>query len=112
MISINPLHVFLWTFRRGEKDIVNLYNSLSPLMQIATDNNMLNFGYWKNNPVNPLDAQNELCKIVGDMANLDSASNVLDIGSGFSTPATFWKSQYKNISSITCININFQQLSS
>ncbi len=109
MISINPLQVFLWTFRRGERDVVNLYNSLSPLMQLATDNNMLNFGYWKNNPVDPLYAQNELCKLVGEMADLDSANVVLDVGSGFSVPATYWKSQYRNIN-ITCININFQQL--
>ena len=109
MISINLLHVFFWTFRRRERDVVNLYNSLSPLMQLATDNNMLNFGYWKNNTADPLEAQNELCKLVGNMAKLDSASIVLDVGSGFSVPATYWKSQYKNIN-ITCININFQQL--
>ena len=109
MISINPLQVFLWTFRRGEHDVVNLYNSLSPLMQLATNNNMLNFGYWKNNPTDPLEAQNELCKLIGNMADLDSASIVLDVGSGFSVPATYWKLQHKNIN-ITCININFQQL--
>ncbi|MBI3623502.1 methyltransferase domain-containing protein [Candidatus Pacearchaeota archaeon] len=109
MISINLLQVFLWTFRRGERDVVNLYNSLSPLMQLATDNNMLNFGYWKNNPADPLGAQNELCKLVGEMSDLDSASVVLDVGSGFSVPATYWKSQYENIN-ITCINTNFQQL--
>ena len=109
MISINLLQVFFWTFRRRERDVVNLYNSLSQLMQLATENNMLNFGYWKNNPADPLGAQNELCKLLGDMANLDSARIVLDVGSGFSIPATYWKSQYKNIK-ITCININFQQL--
>ncbi|PIN97720.1 MAG: methyltransferase type 11, partial [Nitrosopumilus sp. CG10_big_fil_rev_8_21_14_0_10_33_7] len=27
MISINPLDLFLWTFRRNEKDVVNLYTS-------------------------------------------------------------------------------------
>lgn len=109
MISINPLQVFLWTFRRGEHDVVNLYNSLSPLMQLATDNSMLNFGYWKNNPAEPLRAQNELCKLVGEMADLDSSGIVLDVGSGFSAPATYWKSQYRNIN-IICINTNFQQL--
>ena len=109
MISINPIQVFLWTFRRRESDVVNLYNSLSPLMQLATDNNMLNFGYWKNNPADPLGAQNELCKLIGEMSDLDSANTVLDVGSGFSVPATYWKSQYENIN-ITCININFQQL--
>ncbi|MGI0027585.1 MAG: class I SAM-dependent methyltransferase [Nitrosopumilaceae archaeon] len=78
-------------------------------MQLATDNNMLNFGYWKNNPADPLGAQNELCKLVGQVADLDSASVVLDVGSGFSAPATYWKSQYENIN-VTCINTNFQQL--
>jgi cyclopropane fatty-acyl-phospholipid synthase-like methyltransferase len=109
MILINPLQVFLWTFRRKENDVVNLYNSLSSLMQLAADNNMLNFGYWKNNPANPLGAQNELCKLVGEIADLDSARTVLDVGSGFSAPATYWKSQYGNIN-VTCINTNFQQL--
>jgi cyclopropane fatty-acyl-phospholipid synthase-like methyltransferase len=109
MVSINPLHIFLWTFRRRERDVVNLYNSLSPLMQLATDNNMLNFGYWKNNPADPLGAQNELCKLIGEIADLNSASIVIDVGSGFSVPATYWKSQYGNIN-ITCINTNFQQL--
>ena len=109
MISINPLQVFLWTFRRKESDVVNLYNSLSPLMQLATDNNMLNFGYWKNNPTDPIEAQNELCKLIGKIVDLGSAGTVLDVGSGFSAPAVYWKSQYQNID-VMCINTNFQQL--
>ena len=109
MTTINPLQVFLWTFRRNEKDVVNLYNSLSPIMQIATGNNMLNFGYWKNNATKPLEAQHELCKLVGKIADLDSVKTVLDLGSGFSAPAIQWKSQYEN-TDITCINTNFQQL--
>jgi ubiquinone/menaquinone biosynthesis C-methylase UbiE len=109
MILINPLQVFLWIFRRKESDVVNLYNSLSPLMQLATDNNMLNFGYCKNNPANPLEAQNEPCNLVGKIADLDSTKIVLDVGSGFSAPATYWKLQYGNIN-VTCINTNFQQL--
>ncbi len=108
MTSINPLQVFLWTFRRNERDVINLYNSLSPLMQLATGNNMLNFGYWKNN-TDPLDAQNELCKLVGKITGLDTARTVLDVGSGFSAPAIYWKSQYENVD-ITCVNVNFQQL--
>ena len=109
MISINPFQVFLWTFRRKESDVVNLYNSLSPLMQLATNNNMLNFGFWKNNPADPLEAQNELCKMVGEIADLGSARTVLDVGSGFSAPAEYWKSRFENIN-VTCINTNFQQL--
>ena len=34
----------LWTFRRNENDVVNLYNTLSPVMQLATGGDMLNFG--------------------------------------------------------------------
>jgi len=109
MVSINPLRAFLWTFRRNESDVINLYNSMSPLMQIATGNSMLNFGYWKNNVTEPLEAQKELCRLVGRMADLDSALTVLDIGSGFSAPAVHWKSQHENIN-IACVNINFQQL--
>ena len=78
-------------------------------MQLATGNNMLNFGYWKNNPTDPLKAQNELCKLIGKIADLDSARTILDVGSGFSAPAIYWRSQYENIN-ITCINTNFQQL--
>jgi len=78
-------------------------------MQIATGNNMLNFGYWKNNATKPLEAQHELCKLVGKIADLDSVKTVLDLGSGFSAPAIQWKSQYEN-TDITCINTNFQQL--
>ncbi|NNL53161.1 MAG: methyltransferase type 11, partial [Nitrosopumilus sp.] len=48
MVSINPLQLLLWTFRRNEKDVVNLYSTLSPVMQIATGGSMLNFGYWSS----------------------------------------------------------------
>jgi len=109
LVSINPLQVFLWTFRRNEKDVVNLYNSLSPIMQIATGNNMLNFGYWVDHAVDPQTAQNKLCELIGKISDLNVARTVLDIGSGFSAPAFYWKSQYKDIN-ITCINTNFQQL--
>lgn len=99
----------MWTFRRNEHDVVNLYNSLSPLMQLATGGSMLNFGYWSKDTKNPLEAQQELCKIIAKLANLDSAKTILDVGSGLSAPATHWKSMYEDIQ-ISCVNINFQQL--
>ncbi|MDP3779675.1 MAG: methyltransferase type 11, partial [Nitrosopumilaceae archaeon] len=43
MKKINPLEVFFWTFRRNEKDVINLYDSLSDVMMIATGGDMLNF---------------------------------------------------------------------
>jgi cyclopropane fatty-acyl-phospholipid synthase-like methyltransferase len=78
-------------------------------MQLATGNSMLNFGYWKNPAAGPQEAQNNLCELIGKTASLESARLVLDVGSGFSAPAFYWKSQYEKIN-ITCINTNFQQL--
>ncbi|MEX0763752.1 MAG: class I SAM-dependent methyltransferase [Nitrosopumilaceae archaeon] len=108
-MSIDPIQVLLWTFRRSEKDVINLYNSLSQVMQLATSSSMLNFGYWDANTHNPLQAQHELCRLVGKMAELDSVKYVIDVGSGFSAPAVEWKSVYKSLK-IVCVNINFRQL--
>lgn len=108
-MTIDPIKVLLWTFRRSEKDVINLYNSLSQVMQLATGSSMLNFGYWDTNTHNPLQAQHELCRLVGKMAELDSVKYVVDVGSGFSAPAVEWKSVYKLLE-VVCVNINFRQL--
>ena len=78
-------------------------------MQIATGGNMLNFGYWNPDTKDPIEAQRELCTMVANLAELDSAKNIVDIGSGFSAPAMQWKSMYESLH-ITCLNINFHQL--
>ena len=109
MVSINPIQVLLWTFRRNEHDVVNLYDSLSPVMQLATGGNMLNFGLWNQKTTDPIEAQRELCTVVGNLAELDSAKILIDIGSGFSAPAMQWRSRYDSLH-ITCVNINFHQL--
>jgi cyclopropane fatty-acyl-phospholipid synthase-like methyltransferase len=70
---------------------------------------MLNFGYWSKRTEDPIQAQRELCTLVGEFANLKSAENVLDVGSGFSAPAIQWKSIY-NFLNISCMNINLLQL--
>ncbi len=108
-MTIDPLELFLWTFRRNEKDVVNLYDSFSDVMRLATGGDMLNFGYWTENTKEPIDAQNELCKIFGEFSDLKSATNIIDIGSGFSAPAIIWKTQFSPLE-ITCVNINFNQL--
>ncbi|HSB49706.1 MAG TPA: methyltransferase domain-containing protein [Nitrosopumilaceae archaeon] len=108
-LKVDPVELFLWTFRRNEKDVVHLYNSLSDIMRLATGNDMLNFGYWTENIKEPINAQEELCKIFGDFAELDTAKKIVDIGSGFSAPAIQWKSQFNSLK-ITCLNINFNQL--
>ena len=99
----------LWTFRKNENDVVNLYNTLSPVMQLATGGNMLNFGYWDNEDVSPIDAQNKLCNKIGKLAELSSANSLLDVGSGLSSPAIRWSNSYPNID-ILCLNVNYGQL--
>ena len=101
--------MLLWTFRRNENDIVNVYNTLSPVMQLATGGNMLNFGLWHKKDTSPIKAQNRLCDLAGKIAELDSAKTLLDIGSGLSSPAVRWTTSYSNIE-ILCININYFQL--
>ncbi len=105
---INPLQVILWTFRRNEHDVINLYNSLSPVMQLATGGDMLNFGYW-NNASDPATAQDNLCSLVGQVAELGTAMRLVDVGSGLSAPALRWKSDHESLD-ISCVNINFRQL--
>ena len=103
------MEMILWTFRRNENDVVNLYNTLSPVMQLATGGNMLNFGYWHKEDISPVNAQNRLCNKIGKLAELNSAKSLLDIGSGLSLPAIMWNISYPNID-ISCLNINYTQL--
>jgi len=99
----------LWTFRRNENDVVNLYNTLSPVMQLATGGDMLNFGYWYKEDISPVNAQNRLCNKIGELAELESANSLLDIGSGLSAPAIMWAKLYPDVN-ISCLNINYNQL--
>ncbi|MCV0430281.1 MAG: class I SAM-dependent methyltransferase [Nitrosopumilus sp.] len=103
------MELFLWTIRKNENDVVNLYNSLSPVMQLATGGNMLNFGYWDKQHDTPISAQENLCNIFANMAELDSCKTVVDVGSGLSAPAIFWRNKFPNLS-IFCVNINQDQL--
>jgi ubiquinone/menaquinone biosynthesis C-methylase UbiE len=109
MKKINPIELFLWTFRRKEKDVVNLYDSLSDLMRLATGGDMLNFGYWDDETKSALDAQKKMCKIFGKKALLESNQHIVDVGSGISSPAIQWYLEYSPIK-LSCININFTQL--
>ncbi len=109
MKKINPLELFLWTFRRKEKDVVNLYDSLSDLMRLATGGDMLNFGYWDDKTRTPLDAQKKMCNIFGKKALLSSEQNIVDVGSGISSPAIQWSLEYSPVK-LSCVNINITQL--
>lgn len=107
---LNPLDVFFWTIRKNEKDVINLYNSLSPIMQLATGGSMLNFGYWMENTTEPISAQENLCSYFGQLAELENAKNTVDVGSGLSAPAIFWRNNYEKLH-LFCVNINYDQLS-
>lgn len=95
--------------RRNEKDIVNLYDSLSGLMKLATGGDMLNFGYWDERTESPHLAQKNLSTVFAELAQLKPNQNVVDIGSGFAAPAILWNALYYPIQ-ITCVDINLEQL--
>ena len=108
---INPIDLLLWTFRRNESDVVKLYDSLSPIMEVSTGGDMLNFGFWDESTPHPVDAQKRLCDMMGDMAQLSSAEMVADIGGGILGPAKIWSSQNPSLQ-ISSVNVNFSQLAS
>jgi len=108
---INPVDLLLWTFRRNENDVVKLYDALSPIMEVSTGGDMLNFGYWDDTTLHPVDAQKRLCHMIGDLAQISSADMIADIGCGILGPAKIWSSQYPSLH-ISSVNVNFSQLSS
>jgi ubiquinone/menaquinone biosynthesis C-methylase UbiE len=109
MKKINPIELFLWTFRRKEKDVINLYDSLSDLMRLATGGDMLNFGYWDDKTNNPIEAQKKMCTIFGKKALLESNQHIVDVGSGIGSPSIQWSLDYSPVK-LSCININYTQL--
>ena len=108
---INPVDLLLWTFRRNENDVVKLYDALSPIMEVSTGGDMLNFGFWDESTPHPIDAQKRLCAMMGDMAQISSAEMIADVGSGILGPAKIWISQYPSLQ-ISSVNVNFSQLAS
>jgi len=79
-------------------------------MQLATGGSMLNFGYWMDNTLDPISAQKNLCSYFGKLADLENAKNTVDVGSGLSAPALFWRDTYEKLD-LFCVNINYNQLS-
>ena len=78
-------------------------------MQLATGGSMLNFGYWDAENSDPILAQKNLCSYFAKMAELETAKNIVDVGSGLSAPAIFWRDNFKNLT-INCVNLNYSQL--
>lgn len=109
MKKIHPLDLFLWTVRRNEKDVVNLYNSLSGVMKLATGGDMLNFGLWDDKTHSPLSAQQNLTEFFGKIAQLEPHQKIIDVGCGLASPAILWCDKYFSLE-IICVDINFGQL--
>lgn len=109
MLTVNPIDAILWTLRRNETDVIKLYDSLSPIMQVATGSSMLNFGYWQGDVDSLVKAQANLCTLVGNLADLRSSRTLIDVGSGYGAPALQWSREYK-LENIVCVNINSHQL--
>ena len=103
----------LWIFNQTDRDIIKLYNSLTPYVRTAvndSNNYMLNFGYWLKNSNDPVNAQHELSAIFGKFAKFDTVEMIADVGSGFSAPAVQWRSEYPHLT-ILCVDINYMELS-
>jgi len=103
------VEIFLWIFRRNEKDVINYYNSNSDILRLIAGGNMLCYGYWNDETNSPLSAQKNLCTIFGKMAQLGSGQKVVDVGSGLASPALQWYTDYHPIE-ITCVELNYKLL--
>ncbi len=79
-------------------------------MQLATGGSMLNFGYWSSKHTDPISAQNNLCMIFANLAELSSGKHAVDVGSGLSSPSKLWRDTFPNLN-LYCVNTNFKQLS-
>jgi len=113
LIIFYSVKLNLWIFRQSERDIIKLYNSLTPYVRTAvndSNNYMLNFGYWNKDINDPVKAQRELSAIFGKFAKFDTVQTIADIGSGFSAPAAQWRSEYPHLR-ILCVDINYVELS-
>lgn len=49
-------------------------------MQLATGGSMLNFGYWMENTIEPISAQENLCSYFSKLAELENAKTLLMLG--------------------------------
>jgi SAM-dependent methyltransferase len=82
---------------------------MSPVMQLATGGSMLNFGYWSSKHVDPISAQDNLCDVFGNLSELSTAKNAIDVGSGLSAPSKLWRDSFPDLN-LYDVNINFKQL--
>ena len=101
--------LLLWTFRRGERDVVRMYDYLSDMMRLAAGGSMLNFGCAQAGPYTPAGAQRALCAEFAGLARLGPGQVVVDVGSGYGSPAASWCDAHGPCR-IVCINTSLGQL--
>ena len=106
----NAINTLLSLLRRDERAVVNIYQAFMSYARILTRTNMINFGFWTQETTSIRQAQEALCTLTGNLAELYAAKNVLDVGSGLSGPAEQWNLEYKFINSLICIDVNYQAL--
>src|SRR5688572_25034734 len=106
----NAINTLLSLLRRDERAVVNIYQAFMSYAQILTRTNMINFGFWTQETTSIRQAQEALCTLTGSLAELETAKNVLDIGSGLSGPAEQWNLEYSFTNSLICIDVNYQAL--
>ncbi|MDP9490206.1 MAG: class I SAM-dependent methyltransferase [Thermoproteota archaeon] len=106
----NAINTLLSLLRRDERAVVNIYQAFMSYARILTRTNMINFGFWTQETTSIRQAQEALCMLTGNLAELNTAKNLLDIGSGLSGPAEQWNVEYKFINSLICIDVNYQAL--
>ena len=111
LIKISLADILLWTIRRSERDVVPLYESLSPVMCLATGRKMLNFGYWTDDVPEPGSAQESLCRKFAELAELGLAKTAVDVGSGLAAPAMLWQQTFEDLR-LYCVNTSYSQLRS
>ena len=111
----DPLGLLLWTFRRSERDVVRMYDYLSDMMRLAAGGSMLNFGCadaageGRPGGYEPAAAQAALCAEFAGLARLGPGQTVVDVGSGYGSPAAAWHDSHAP-RRIVCINTSLGQL--
>ena len=106
----NALNTLVSLLKRDERAVVKIYQTFMSYARILSRTNMINFGFWTQETTSIKQAQEALCKLTGNLAELHTAKNVLDIGSGLSGPAEQWNLEYIFVNSLICVDINYQAL--
>ena len=106
----NALNTLVSLLKRDERAVVKIYQTFMSYAQILSRTNMINFGFWTQETTSIKQAQEALCKLTGNLAELHTAKNVLDIGSGLSGPAEQWNLEYIFVNSLICVDINYRAL--